>query len=132
MVWSPTGTPTSTLVTDGYIRKIPLDPMTKSADTWIVAFEEASTDPAADATGSFGDPDSTASHHPASVPDETGTLLAGKYKLLERIGEGGMGSVWMAQQAAPVKRKVAVKLIKPGMDSRLVIARFEAECRRWR
>ena len=82
---------------------------------------------AADATGSFGDPDSTASHHPASVPDETGTLLAGKYKLLERIGEGGMGSVWMAQQSAPVKRKVAVKLIKPGMDSRLVIARFEAE-----
>ena len=53
--------------------------------------------------------------------------MAGKYQLLERIGEGGMGSVWLAQQSEPVKRKVAVKLIKPGMDSRRVIARFEAE-----
>jgi serine/threonine protein kinase/Flp pilus assembly protein TadD len=51
----------------------------------------------------------------------------GPYKLIERIGEGGMGTVWMAQQTAPVKRLVAVKLIKAGMDSRHVIARFEAE-----
>ena len=55
-----------------------------------------------------------------------GTVI-GPYKLIEQIGEGGMGSVWMAQQTEPVKRLVAVKLIKAGMDSRQVIARFEAE-----
>jgi serine/threonine protein kinase len=51
----------------------------------------------------------------------------GPYKLLEVIGEGGMGTVYMAQQTEPVKRKVALKLIKTGMDTRQVIARFEAE-----
>src|SRR5262245_16465850 len=56
-----------------------------------------------------------------------GALLAGKYKLVEEIGEGGMGSVFMAQQTEPVKRVVAVKVIKAGMDSRAVLARFEAE-----
>jgi len=53
--------------------------------------------------------------------------VIGPYKLIEPIGEGGMGAVWMAQQTEPVKRLVALKLIKPGMDSKLVIARFEAE-----
>jgi tetratricopeptide (TPR) repeat protein len=56
-----------------------------------------------------------------------GTVVAGRYKLLEEIGEGGMGTVWMAQQTEPVKRLVAVKLIKPGMGSKQVLARFEAE-----
>ena len=51
----------------------------------------------------------------------------GPYKLLEEIGEGGMGSVWMAQQEKPVYRRVAIKLIKLGMDTKHVIARFEAE-----
>jgi serine/threonine protein kinase/tetratricopeptide (TPR) repeat protein len=51
----------------------------------------------------------------------------GPYKLIEKIGEGGMGTVWMAQQTEPVKRLVALKLIKAGMDSAQVIARFEAE-----
>jgi eukaryotic-like serine/threonine-protein kinase len=51
----------------------------------------------------------------------------GPYKLLEQIGEGGMGVVWMAEQQEPVRRRVALKLIKPGMDSRQVLARFEAE-----
>src|SRR5450432_4224181 len=46
-----------------------------------------------------------------------GYVIAGRYKLLENIGEGGMGSVWLAEQTAPVKRKVALKLIKAGMDS---------------
>jgi WD40 repeat protein/serine/threonine protein kinase len=55
-----------------------------------------------------------------------GTLI-GPYKLLQQIGEGGMGTVFMAEQTKPVKRKVALKVIKPGMDSRQVIARFEAE-----
>jgi serine/threonine protein kinase len=54
-------------------------------------------------------------------------IQIGPYKLLEQIGEGGMGTVWMAQQSEPVRRLVAVKLIKAGMDSRQVIARFEAE-----
>src|SRR5246500_5465959 len=58
--------------------------------------------------------------------ERPGTVI-GSYKLLEPIGEGGMGTVWMAQQTAPVKRLVAVKLIKAGMDSRQGIARFEAE-----
>jgi serine/threonine protein kinase/tetratricopeptide (TPR) repeat protein len=51
----------------------------------------------------------------------------GPYKLLQQIGEGGMGVVFMAQQTQPVERKVALKIIKPGMDTRQVIARFEAE-----
>src|SRR5207249_3984537 len=55
-----------------------------------------------------------------------GTVI-GPYKLLQQIGEGGMGTVFMAEQTHPVQRKVALKLIKYGMDSRLVIARFEAE-----
>jgi serine/threonine protein kinase/tetratricopeptide (TPR) repeat protein len=60
------------------------------------------------------------------VGEGPGTII-GPYKLLQQIGEGGMGTVWMAQQTEPVKRQVAVKLIKAGMDSRQVIARFEAE-----
>ncbi len=58
---------------------------------------------------------------------ETPGTVIGPYKLIEQIGEGGMGTVWMAQQAEPVKRVVAVKLIKAGMDSKQVIARFDAE-----
>jgi serine/threonine protein kinase/tetratricopeptide (TPR) repeat protein len=62
----------------------------------------------------------------AAPCDGTGTII-GPYKLLEEIGAGGMGVVYMAEQAAPVCRKVALKIIKPGMDSRQVVARFEAE-----
>src|SRR5262249_26257588 len=51
----------------------------------------------------------------------------GPYKLLEPIGEGGMGTVYLAEQTTPVRRMVALKVIKPGMDSRQVLARFEAE-----
>ena len=65
---------------------------------------------------------------PDTVPiDVTQHPMIGGYKLLELIGEGGMGSVYLAQQSQPVRRKVALKIIKPGMDSRQVIARFEAE-----
>src|SRR5205823_3192126 len=62
-----------------------------------------------------------------SPPESAGTLLAGRYQLLEEIGEGGMGTVWLAQQTEPLKRLVAVKLIKTGMDSKAVLARFKAE-----
>jgi serine/threonine protein kinase/tetratricopeptide (TPR) repeat protein len=75
-------------------------------------------------------PASAAPEGPPAEPKSTeqpGLVLAGRYKLLEQIGEGGMGSVWMAQQTEPVKRLVAVKLIKPGMDSKQVLARFESE-----
>ncbi len=54
-------------------------------------------------------------------------MVIGPYKLLEAIGEGGMGTVFMAEQTQPVRRRVALKVIKPGMDSKQVIARFEAE-----
>ena len=53
--------------------------------------------------------------------------MVGRYKLLEKIGEGGFGTVWLAEQREPVRRRVALKIIKPGMDSRQIIARFEAE-----
>jgi serine/threonine protein kinase len=62
-----------------------------------------------------------------TAPHERPGDRIGPYKLLQQIGEGGMGVVWMAQQTMPVKRLVAVKLIKAGMDSRQVVARFEAE-----
>src|SRR5205823_9869089 len=51
----------------------------------------------------------------------------GPYKLLEQIGEGGFGIVFMAEQQHPLRRRVALKVIKPGMDTKQVIARFEAE-----
>jgi serine/threonine protein kinase/Tfp pilus assembly protein PilF len=63
----------------------------------------------------------------ATVSDEQPGAVMGPYKLVQQLGEGGMGTVWMAQQTAPVKRLVALKVIKSGMDSRQVITRFEAE-----
>ena len=71
-------------------------------------------------------PEATQSASPA-FPDEDIGSMVGSYKLLQQLGEGGMGVVFMAEQTVPVQRKVAVKLIKAGMDSRQVLARFEAE-----
>jgi eukaryotic-like serine/threonine-protein kinase len=97
-------------------------------DALLAAFEQA---------GSFlqqpaGDPRATSdvSHSGpsnGSDPAEGPGTVIGPYKLIQQIGEGGMGTVWMAQQSEPVKRLVAVKLIKAGMDSKQVLARFEAE-----
>jgi WD40 repeat protein/serine/threonine protein kinase/tetratricopeptide (TPR) repeat protein len=62
------------------------------------------------------------------VPTEqVGAVVVGRYKLLQQIGEGGMGSVFMAEQLQPVKRMVAFKAVKAGMDSKQVLARFESE-----
>src|SRR5688500_10456871 len=63
----------------------------------------------------------------ADPPAERVGATVGRYKLLERLGEGGFGVVFMAEQLTPVRRRVALKLIKPGLDTRQVIARFEAE-----
>ena len=63
---------------------------------------------------------------PRPISEGPGTRI-GPYKLLQQIGEGGMGVVYMAEQEQPIRRRVALKIIKPGMDSALVIARFEAE-----
>jgi serine/threonine protein kinase/Flp pilus assembly protein TadD len=81
---------------------------------------------ASDRAGSF-----LASPLPAAqlfgiVADRPGTVI-GPYKLLEQIGEGGFGVVFFAEQQQPVRRKVALKVLKPGMDTRQVVARFEAE-----
>src|SRR5262245_8809045 len=85
----------------------------------------------ADAGGFFAQPFKEA---PAQAPDLTATPLAekpgvkiGRYKLLQQIGEGGCGVVYMADQEEPVRRRVALKVIKLGMDTKQVIARFEAE-----
>jgi len=73
-------------------------------------------------------PGPTASDHPASTPGAAiGSFIAGRYKLREEIGEGGMGTVYLAEQTQPVKRKVALKLIREGMGSRALLARFESE-----
>jgi len=69
-------------------------------------------------------PDQPSRDHPIS--DRPGTVI-GPYKLLEQIGEGGFGVVFMAEQMQPVRRRVAVKVLKLGMDTRQVVARFEAE-----
>src|SRR5262249_51642519 len=66
----------------------------------------------------------TVDEQPGSEGPGTGI---GPYKLLEQGGEGGFGVVFMAEQARPVRRKVALKVLKPGMDTRQVVARFEAE-----
>src|SRR5262249_49952133 len=69
-------------------------------------------------------PAGTTDYHPPVAP---GVVIAGRYTLVEKIGERGMGEVWVAKQTEPVKRKVALKLIKAGMDTKAVLQRFEQE-----
>jgi serine/threonine protein kinase len=96
------------------------DDLRRQVNLLLQAHREAGSVPGAAAS----EPDETGAYQTAA---ETPGVLIGPYKLIEPIGEGGMGTVWMAQQTEPVKRLVAVKLIKAGMDSKAVIARFEAE-----
>ncbi len=84
----------------------------------------AGGDPAFGATGDYALPRGA----PAGAgPLGPGVVIGGRYVLVEKLGEGGMGEVWTADQTEPVKRKVALKLVKTGMDSAAVLARFEAE-----
>src|SRR6516164_6885220 len=64
---------------------------------------------------------------PVDSPGERAGTIIGPYKVLEQIGAGGFGNVYMAEQQQPVRRTVAIKVLKAGMDSRHVTARFEAE-----
>src|SRR5262249_19911232 len=69
------------------------------------------------------DPSRTVDQPPVESP---GTVI-GPYKLVEQIGEGGFGVVFLAEQTQPLRRQVALKILKPGMDTRQVVARFEGE-----
>jgi serine/threonine protein kinase len=71
-------------------------------------------------------PEATATLDAEPITEAPGTEI-GRYRLMEQIGEGGMGVVFVAEQRQPLRRKVALKVIKPGMDSKAVVARFEAE-----
>ena len=84
-------------------------------------------DAADDDSFQSGDSSKSLDHTTALNKAEASSVRIGRYKLLQQIGEGGMGSVWMAQQESPVRRRVAIKLVRSGMDSKLVLARFEAE-----
>jgi serine/threonine protein kinase/predicted Zn-dependent protease len=82
--------------------------------------------PAADPAGTGAFTPSPAPEAATGPVERPGTII-GPYKLLQAIGEGGMGAVFLAEQQEPVRRQVALKVIKPGMDSKQVLARFEAE-----
>ena len=92
-----------------------------------------------DETASGSDPVASDGEHSVSeqpvAPEPSsliGSIIAGRYKLRQEIGEGGMGSVYLAEQIHPVKRRVALKLIKVGMDTRAVLAGSSRSVRRWR
>jgi eukaryotic-like serine/threonine-protein kinase len=108
------------------------DPGLKARVLALLAADVASQSPL-DALGEqtrmIGDPAATGLFRPAPKSEEAeGVVIAGRYKLRQQIGEGGMGTVWMADQTEPVKRKVAVKLIRVERgQSKTILARFEAE-----
>jgi|GEM_PF-2057273 len=83
--------------------------------------------PAVQSSGA--DPASPNGESDFQIPDQvhTGSLIAGRYELVEQIGRGGMGCVWRASQVEPIQRQVAVKLLLPGMDSKRMLACFESE-----
>jgi serine/threonine protein kinase len=108
------------------------DPALKARILALLAADAQSHSPLdalATHTQTSGDPAATGSFRPGPSPEEAeGVVIAGRYKLRQQIGEGGMGTVWMADQTEPIKRKVAVKLIRVERgQSKAILARFEAE-----
>ena len=95
-----------------------------AAQAEVEAAQAPTTPPVEKCPAGPGLAETTSFHRPS---EGVGSLIVGRYKLLETVGEGGMGTVFMAQQTAPVKRLVALKLIKRGMDSKQVLTRFETE-----
>ncbi len=89
----------------------------QEVESLLVAHEQA---------GDFMNPQTVTVPAPVGLAEKPGDRI-GRYKLLEQIGEGGFGVVWMAAQEEPVRRRVALKIIKLGMDTKEVVARFEAE-----
>src|SRR5438128_1658054 len=101
-----------------------------------LALEDTAAEPGAPESQQAGLPQAEtvagAPEKSAALPEAGGIveqpgMMIGRYKLLQQIGEGGFGIVYMAEQQEPIQRKVALKIIKAGMDSREIIARFEAE-----
>jgi WD40 repeat protein/serine/threonine protein kinase len=122
-------------------RSVFLDALEQAPDEWPAILDKACGDStelrarvaqllrAHQATGTIHGgraPTRPATIDETQVTEHPGTVI-GPYKLLEQIGEGGFGIVFMAEQTQPVKRQVALKVLKPGMDTRQVVARFEAE-----
>ena len=107
-----------------------LEPPPAAVPTACEPFEPHAR-PASMATGEYIPESADESSHPKPIDQRgdiaIGSIIAGRYKLIEVIGEGGMGSVFLAEQTEPVKRQVALKLIRSGMDTKLVLARFDAE-----
>jgi serine/threonine protein kinase/tetratricopeptide (TPR) repeat protein len=97
------------------------------AQEQAVGFMEAPTVQRGGGEGGGAGPSAAIAAIAAGLGGELEGQMIGRYKLLQLIGQGGFGSVWMAEQREPVKRRVALKIIKLGMDTRQVIARFEAE-----
>ncbi len=97
-----------------------------AADAVAGSFLEHALDPNAGITGSLPPGEAATAAGRAMSADTAGARI-GPYTLVEKIGEGGMGVVWSADQTEPVRRRVALKLIKPGMDTVQVIRRFETE-----
>ena len=105
----------------------------RQVESLLAAHEQAGSfleDPAVAASGAATRTHAGAVEPPTaehSGPSDDVGVSVGRYRLLQKLGEGGMGSVWVAEQSEPVRRRVALKLVKAGMDSERVIARFEAE-----
>src|SRR5262249_37437271 len=105
----------------------PDEPPPDPGETVDSANVDASSPPTSEHTPEPEDPrppGATAHYRPGVAP---GLVIAGRYTLQQKLGAGGMGEVWVAQQFEPVKRKVALKVVKAGMDSQAVLARFEQE-----
>ena len=93
----------------------------------LLAIDAAASGFLPETVPSEGVPAPSGGDGPASGASAMPSQEIGRFKLLEKIGKGGFGEVWMAEQKEPVRRRVALKIIKLGMDTRQVVARFEAE-----